>query len=126
LNLFLAGTALLAKNDIHSRFDVLIFTEFFEALKLCLEASLNLDSNSDHSEIGYKQIEKLIKTKSEFFRIYGMGMAFKKGDRSGEKSINLQDVLLAKQYCCFYFLTLAVRDLHGDNNLLLFSEEGDL
>lgn len=126
VNKYLEALALLSKSDIHTRFEYQAFSLFFSSLIDAVSATYKDESYTNVVEVLYPQLEKMIKTKTEFERIIALGY-----DLQGEKPvlkqpITLAEVVLMKQYCGFYFMTLAVRKLHNDDSLALVLQEHEI
>ena len=68
----------------------------------------------------------MIKTKSEFERIIAIGYALQGEHPALPEPITLAEVILLKQYAGCYFMTLAVRKAHTNDELSLVVQEGEL
>jgi hypothetical protein len=126
VNKYLEALALLSKSDIHSRFEYQVFRLFFSSLTDAVAATYKGDSYTSVAEVLYPQLEKMIKTKTEFERIIALGYALQQEKPVLEQPITLAEVILMKQYSGFYFMTLAVRKLHNDDSLALVLQEGEI
>jgi AbiV family abortive infection protein len=126
VNKYLQALALLSKSDIHSRFEYQIFGLFFSSLKDAVAATYKGGSYTSVSEILYPQLEKMIKTKTEFERIIALGYELQQENPVLKQPITLAEVILIKQYCGFYLMTLAARKLHNDDSLALVIQEGEI
>lgn len=122
---YLEGLALLSKSDIHSRFEYQIFSMFYGSLEEALASTYKGAPYTDLTEVLYPQLEKMIKTKEELQRILTLGHSIK-NKLALTQQITLTEVILMKQYCGFYFITLAARKLHNDENLTLVLQEGEI
>ena len=78
------------------------------------------------AEVLYPQLQKMIKTKSEFERIIALGYELQQEKPVLKQPITLAEVILIKQYCGFYFMTLAARKLHNDDSFALVLQEEEI
>ena len=123
---YLGALALLAKSDLHARFEVEIFNLFFVSLQQAIPPADSVDSPAGMINFLFPQLEKMIKTRAEFERIITLGWQLQHEPAQITAPITLAEVILMKQYSGFYFMTLAVRKLHQDDSLSLILEEGEL
>jgi hypothetical protein len=126
VNKYLEALALLSKSDIHSRFEYQVFRLFFSSLTDAVMATYKGEPYTNMAEALYPQLEKMIKTKTEFERIIALGYELQQEKPVLKQPITLAEVILIKQYCGFYFMTLAARKLHNDDSLALVLQEGEI
>jgi hypothetical protein len=126
VNKYLEALGLLSKSDIHSRFEYQVFGLFFSSLMDAVAATYKGEPNYNVVEVIYPQLEKMIKTKSELERIISLGYELQKETPVLTQPVTLAEVILIKQYCGFYLMTLAARKLHNDDSLSLILQEGEL
>jgi len=126
VNKYLTALALLAKSDLHARFEVEVFNLFFISLLETSSLAASIESASLMIEFLFPQLEKMIKTKAEFEGIINLGWKLHKSPNQITDPITLAEVILMKQYCGFYIMTLAVRHFRQDDSLSLIVQEGEL
>jgi hypothetical protein len=126
VNKYLEALALLSKSDIHSRFEYQVFQLFFSSLTDAVKAIYKGEPYTNVAQVLYPQLEKMIKTKTEFDRIITLGYESQQEKPVLEQPITLAEVILIKQYSGFYFMTLAARKLHNDDSLVLVLQEGEI
>ena len=126
VNKYLEALALLSKSDIHSRFEYQVFGLFFCSLTDAVMATCKGEPCTNVAEVLFPQLEKMIKTKTEFDRIITLGYELQQEKPVLEQPITLAEVILIKQYSGFYFMTLAARKLHNDDSLVLVLQEGEI
>lgn len=110
---YCSAVALIAKSDVHSRFEIIIFSDLFAAFKVSVCHALQLNSLDTLVEVAYDQLTGMVVNKQEFYRIISMGIDME-NKVSFKNPITLSDILLLKQYCGMFFLTLAAREASGD------------
>jgi AbiV family abortive infection protein len=123
---YLSALALLSKSDIHSRFEHTVFKLFFSSIEIALAASHSGDPYTDIAVALYPQFEKMIKSRTEFERIIALGYQLQQENLVLVPTVSLAEVILIKQYCGFYFMTLAARKLQNDESLILTVVEGEI
>lgn len=121
---YLDGLGLMAKSDIHSRFEPHIFNLFFSALKRAITSVEKLDASADITEPVFRNIEKMVHTRETFNATIALGYALQKED-AVLKSVTLAEIVLIKQYAGFYLMTLAIRKLQNNDTLLVVLSEGE-
>lgn len=122
---YMTGLAMFAKTDIHLRLEGEIFYQFYLSFKHAV-VKYEACEESQIKEIGYSQIERLLKDKPEYERILDIGATLGKGQPDISEPITLKEVVSMKQYCGAYLLTLAVRKYKGNNTLRLTLSEQEL
>lgn len=102
------GLALIAKSDLHIRFETNAFEQFFKAFKSALYTGGDWDGEADLLEaaqrgLGYEgqEIENLT-------RYIALGIQAE-NTKAGVPEITLQDVAGMKGFCDLYFLILSMR-----------------
>lgn len=121
VNEYLLALGLLAKNDIHSRFETEIFMRFYNAFRLSVLQHQEIPEDSNWHTVAYTQIEKMLNTDKEFFKIMAMAETIETNQQ--KQPVALTEIIGLKQYCGVYFLTLAVRKQRNDNTLRLTVEK---
>lgn len=116
-NDYVLGLAFLAKNDIHLRFELNAFAQFFQALKNALRTSGDWDGKSDFKEAVHRQFSKLedFKNLDEYLQ-WGEEQELAP-DKKPSKNITLTEVFGMKLYAEVYLEILAKRftDLNTKN-----------
>src|SRR5260221_11965513 len=110
---YMTGLALFAKTDIHLRFEGEIFYRFYNCYKSAV-LDYQKCGEGEVKDIGYQQIERLLKGNTEYGRIMDLAAAVEKSHQANTLPITLQEVVLMKQYCGACLLTLAVVNLKND------------
>jgi hypothetical protein len=111
--------ALMAKNDVHLRFEKDMFMILYNTYKTAITKNEAIAENSDYKETGYFQISGMYENRDYYFQILELGDSFLSPQTITKKAITLTEVLAIKQYLSIYLLTLAVRDYKNDNTLRL-------
>jgi len=114
LNHYVAGLSFLAKSDVHLRFEMNSFEEFFKALKISMIENGDWDEKSSFVDAYLKVNEwrkfsemppKIIEDMRKLFELGFKIEAEHKG------LVNISAIYGIKEYCEIYFQTLAVRFL---------------
>lgn len=116
---YISGLGMLAKIDIHLRFEEEVFKLFYNSLKNALVNNEDYDSIKDIKDFAYEQINKIITDREEFYLIMSLGEQLQEKQKQLPKAISLTEVIAIKQYCGVYLMTLAARRLYNDKNLRL-------
>lgn len=123
---YFEGLALLAKSDMHARFEPQMFHLFFIALCESVSEVEKLDAGANITEIAHRNMEKMVGAKATFEATLALGYELQEKGPAAAPRITLSEVILMKQYCGFYFMTLAVRSLYNDDTMSLVLKEGEL
>ena len=115
---YLTALGMLAKTDIHLRLESSIVVNFYRAFKQAVEYHQNLKDGDDFAEVGYEQIERMLKGKEQFDKTIRLARELIEGKVLSEP-ISLTEAIAMKNYCDIYFLTIAARKQHNDNSLRL-------
>jgi len=109
LNDYVIGLSFLAKNDIHLRFELNCYDQFYRAFKSAFKISGDWDGKSDFKEAVNKQFDKLSKF-NDLDEVIDLGEEQEKSPtKSTKKSLTLTEVFAVKLFCEFYFEILARR-----------------
>lgn len=111
--------ALMAKNDVHLRFERDLFGILFTTFKNTIIKHQNVQEDQSYQEVGYLQIQGMFNNREYYNQILDIGEKLMNDPNSRSKPITLTEVLAIKQYLGIFLLTLAVRDKHKDNSLML-------
>ncbi len=111
--------ALMAKNDIHLRFEKDMFMILFNTYKAIITKNEVITEDTDYKEVGYFQINEMYKNRDYYFQILQLGESILKSPMAIKEPLALTEVLAMKQYLSIYLLTLAVRDFKDDSSLRL-------
>lgn len=115
---YLVGLGMLAKTDIHLRMETSIFSCFYRSFKLAVEYYEKIDEGQDVFEIGYEQIEKMIIGREGFDKTIKLAKELH-AEKQLSEAITLTQVIAMKNYCDWYFITVAARKQQKDNTLKL-------
>ncbi len=114
LDHYVAGLSFLAKSDVHLRFEMNSFDEFFKSLKIAMIENGDWDEKSSFTDAYLKVNEwhkfsemppKIIEDMHKLF-----DLAFKV-EVEHKGTVNLSAVYGMKEYCEIYFQTLTVRHI---------------
>lgn len=121
VNHYLKALGLFAKSDIHFSFEKEVFYSFFQCLKTAMLFNEILADNETLDIIarGHIIFAGMLNDMTNFDRIIEIGISFEKDPQKPRGHVSVGDVILMKQYCGFYLLTLGARQSMGDQNLLL-------
>lgn len=114
LNHYVAGLSFLAKNDVHLRFEMNSFEEFFKALKIAMIKNGDWDEKSSFADAYLKAnewrkfSEMPPKVIEDLRKLFDLGF---KVEAEHKGSVNISTIYGMKEYCEIYFQTLAVRFL---------------
>jgi len=109
LNEYALGLAFLAKNDIHLRFELNAFAQFFQALKNAFRISGDWDGKSEFREAVHKQFAKLKNfTNLDEYIQWGEEQELSP-QKKPSKNITLTEVFGMKLYAEVYLEMLAKR-----------------
>jgi len=109
LNDYALGLAFFAKNDIHLRFELNAFVQFFLALKNALRASGDWDGKSDFKKAVHKQFSKL-ENFENFDTYLQLGSELQSSpNKKPSKKITLTEVVSMKLFADTYLERLAKR-----------------
>ena len=114
----MVGLGMLAKTDIHLRMETSIFSCFYRSFKLAVEYYEKIDEGQDVFEIGYEQIEKMIIGREGFDKTIKLAKELH-AEKQLSEAITLTEVIAMKNYCDWYFITVAARKQQKDNTLKL-------
>lgn len=107
LNDYVAGLSFLAKNDIHMRFELNCYDQFYKAFKSAFQISGDWGGISDFKTAVHKQFDKLTKFE-DLDEVIDLGEELEKSPtKSTKKPITLTEVFAVKLFCEFYFEILA-------------------
>lgn len=121
---YIIGLGMLAKTDIHIRLETQCFFQFFKSFRKALIENENQKEDFDIKEVGFKQIGDVLINRNEFDKTMELGNEMlQKAQLS--RPISLTDVIAMKQYSGHYFVTLALRQLHNDQELKLVLLKGN-
>jgi len=120
---YMTTISMMAKNDIHLRFEPDMFMILFDTYKKTIIKNQAVDENGDFKGIGYYQISGMIKGQDYYDNIIEMGEAMSVRKTPSLNPVTLTEVLAIKNYLGIYLLTLAVRDYKDDNTLRLTNME---
>lgn len=114
LNHYVAGLSFLAKSDVHLRFEMNSFEEFFKALKIAMTENGDWDAKSTFAD-AYLKVnewrkfsEMPLKIIEDMRKLFDLGF---KVEAEHKGPVNISAVYGMKEYCEIYFQTLAVRFL---------------
>lgn len=114
LDHYVAGLSFLAKSDVHLRFEMNSFEEFFKALKIAMTENGDWDGKSSFAD-AYLKVnewrkfsEMPPKITEDMRKLFDLGF---KVEAEHKGSANISAVYGMKEYCEIYFQTLAVRFL---------------
>jgi AbiV family abortive infection protein len=116
---YMTAMAMMAKNDIHLRFEQQMFGILFDAWRDCITKIQGVKDGEDYKEVGYYQITGMISGKDYYDQIMTLGENFTAGKTNLSSPITLTEVLAIKNYLGLFLLTIAIRDHRGDNGLRL-------
>ncbi len=116
------ASALLAKNDIHVRFEKNMFNILYKAFKRTVSNYENLADLKHFPDTAYAQILGFIKSRDAYDKIIALGERQTKLDSGLQDKITLTEVLAIRQYLSIYLLTLAVRDFYNDRTIVITGE----
>lgn len=122
---YLHVLALMAKNDVHLRFEKDMFMILFNTFKTVISKNETIARDSNYKESGYFQINGMYKNRDYYFQILEIGETMVSSPNSLKNPITLTEVLAMKQYLSIYLLTLAVRDHKNNSSLRLTNLAGD-
>lgn len=109
LNDYVIGLSFLAKNDIHLRFELNAYDQFYKAFKNAFLLSHDWDEKSDFKEAVHKQFDKLSKF-NDLDEVIDLGEEqINSPTKTTKKTITLTEVFGVKLFCDIYFEMLAKR-----------------
>lgn len=111
--------ALMAKNDVHLRFENDMFRILFTTYKNTVIKYQDIKEHESYQDVGYLQMQGMLNNREYYNQILDIGEKLTKEPNSLSKLITLTEVLAIRQYLGIFLLTLAVRDKHNDNSLML-------
>jgi len=110
--------ALLAKNDIHLRFENRIFEVLYLTYKNAIIQYQNNGKEENFAELGFQQIKEFLKVRENYDDIISLG-EYLVTEKKYKRQITLTEVLSIRQYLNVFLMTLAVRNKYNDNELVL-------
>jgi hypothetical protein len=119
------ATSMLAKNDIHLRFERQMFDMLFTTYRRTIISNEHCEER-DFGNVGYHQISGLLKMREEYDKVMAMGEKFSQSTAMPSVPVTLTEVLAIRQYLNVYLLTLAVRDYKNDRTLRLSGGEATI
>src|SRR3989338_9267424 len=103
LNDYVIGLSFVAKNDIHLRFELNAYDQFYKAFKNSFRLSKDWDGKSDFKEAVHKQFDKLSNFQ-DLDEVIALGEEQQKSSvKTTIKPITLTEVFAIKLFCDFYF-----------------------
>lgn len=115
---YLIGLAMLAKTDLHFRFESQCFYQFYVSLKKAIILNEKIGGDFDIKVEGFKQLGKVLIDRTAFDSVMDLGISMSEG-KPLSRQVTLTDVIAIKQYSGHYFVTLALRQFHKDENVAL-------
>lgn len=110
LNDYVIGLSFLAKNDIHMRFELNCYDQFYRAFKGAFQISGDWDGKSDFKAAAHNQFDKLTKFE-DLDEVIDLGEEQEKSPaKLTKKPLTLTDVFAVKLFCELYFEILAKRN----------------
>lgn len=122
---YLTGLAMLAKTDFHLYLGVDAFLQFYNAFRKALAVHESPDPDQDIKTYGYAPLRRLVPDQATFDALMDKAAEMLRHPPTGVQPVTLNDVVLMKSYCGWYFFTLAARFLKSDPALLLTVLEDD-
>ena len=111
LNNYVIGLSFLAKNDIHLRFEMNAFDQFYKAFKEAFRISLDWDGESDFKKSVHKEFDKL-EDFQDIDELIDLGEEqLISPNKVTTKPITLTEVFAIKLFCDIYFERLAKRQI---------------
>jgi AbiV family abortive infection protein len=109
LNDYVIGLSFLAKNDIHLRFELNCYDQFYKAFRSAFLISGDWDGKTDFKEAVHKQFDKLSKF-NDLNEVIDLGEEQQNSPTKSTKNpITLTEVFAVKLFCDIYFEMLARR-----------------
>jgi len=126
MNRYQQALALMAKSDLHARFEPQVFQLFFQALKICLTETAQPDPAATIKDMAWKEMEGMAHTRHSLDKMIDLGYELEANNQPLSQPITLAEVILMKQYAGFHFMTLAARLQQNDPTAKLVLDEGML
>jgi AbiV family abortive infection protein len=122
VNDYIDGLGMFAKTDIHLRLEKDSFLCFYNCFINALKNNEKFEKETKIKDVGYGQIEKMIKDRTEFDKVMDLGEKLKESKDGALETVSLTEVIGIKMYSGIYLMTLAIRELKKDNTIRLTSE----
>jgi len=115
---YMTALSMLCRTDIHLRLDFDAFRIFFILFRALLFKHETIPDKEQVFDIGYSQIQGMIKGRSEYDRVLKLGVDVE-SKKVSHQSITMTEVLAIKIYCDIYLLTIAVRTIQNKPDIRL-------
>ncbi|MDB5199170.1 MAG: hypothetical protein JWO92_1133 [Chitinophagaceae bacterium] len=122
---YMTALSMLCRTDIHLRLDFDAFRIFFNLFRTLLFKHEKISDSEQVFEIGYFQIQGMVKGRIEYDRVIKIGLDVET-KKSLYNSITMTEVLAIKIYCDIYLLTLAVRTIQNKAGIRLVATMEDI
>ena len=118
--------ALMAKSDLHARFEPEVFAQFFISLRVAIQETDKLAPDVNITERVQYHLQRMIRDQDNLAFILALGYEQEHGQGHTNSPITLAEVILMKQFSGMFLMTLAVRLFRQDDSLLLTVEENEV
>lgn len=122
ISIYMNALAMMAKSDIHLRFEINIFLLFHDCFIKLLELHRKNESEENITDFGFSQIGSFTKDRDAYERNLSLADTMNATDNSATARITLSEVISMKQYCGAYILTLAARQFYNSEDVFIMGE----
>lgn len=122
---YMTALSMLSRTDIHLRLDFDAFRIFFNTFRKLLFKHEKITDTEKVFEVGYFQIEGMIKGRTEYDRVIKLALDVET-KKVSHHVITMTEVLAMKIYCDIYLLTVAVRTEQNKPEIRLIGSMEDV
>jgi len=119
---YMHSLSLIAKNDVHLRFELDIFIILFRCYRKTIIKYQKLKEPEDYESVGFNQIKGLLAGSETYDQTMSLGNYLLNNNVPPETAVTMTHVLAIKNYLGIYLLTLAVRDFKSDDAITLVDQ----
>lgn len=122
---YMTALSMLSRTDIHLRLDFDAFRIFFNTFRTLLFKHEKITDREQVFEVGYFQIQRMIKGRTEYDRVLKLALDVEE-KKVSHHTITMTEVLAMKIFCDIYLLTVAVRTVQNQPGVRLVGSIEDV